>query len=302
MKKVVIAGGTGFVGSILAEHYVQKGYEVVVLSRRHHLDKDGIRFVQWDGKNYGSWNQELEATEILINMNGKSVDCRYNEGNKQEIYASRIDSTYILGQAIEVLDNPPKLWINSSSATIYRHAEDRQMDEATGELGTGFSVDVCKKWEQAFFETKTKGTRKVALRMAIVLGKHGGALQPLVQLTKLGLGGKQGNGEQFFSWVHEEDLLRAVDFIQENKEMEGPINIAAPAPVKNCLVMKMLRNATRIPVGLPAPKWLLEIGAVLIQTETELILKSRNVIPGKLTKMGFDFQFPTLELAIKDLV
>ena len=302
MRKIIIAGGSGFIGRKLCSHYLSKGFEVVVLTRKPSYEDVGVRFVHWNAKDLGTWQHELEGAELLINMNGRSVDCRYNEANKKQIYDSRIMSTAILGAAIQELSDPPAVWLNSSSATIYRHAEDRQMDEVNGEIGSGFSVDVCKKWEAAFFNAKTLKTRKVALRISIVLGNNGGALKPLVNLTRLGLGGHQGKGSQFFSWVHETDLIRAIDFIKETDSIEGPVNIAAPNPERNKKVMLLLRKSLGIPFGIPSPKWLLEIGALFINTETELILKSRNVIPSKLLDKGFVFEFNRLEKAFKSLV
>ena len=207
-----------------------------------------------------------------------------------------------MGKAVNNVLNPPLLWLNSSSATIYRHAEDRQMDEANGDIGTGFSVDVCKKWEEAFFDCKTRKTRKVALRSSIVLGKNGGALKPLINLSKLGFGGYQGNGEQYFSWVHEDDLIAAIDFVYNHKEIQGAVNIASPYPETNKKVMYLLRKSLNVPFGIPMPKFLLELGAFIINTETELILKSRNVIPGVLLDNGFVFKYPRLDQALEDLI
>jgi len=302
MEKIILAGGSGFIGEILSNHFLLKGKEVVVLTRKHKLNKGNLRYVKWDAKTLGAWKNELNKASLLINLNGKSVDCRYNDVNKQSIYDTRIDATYILGEAIKTLENPPSVWMNAASATIYRHSEDKKMDEFTGEIGTGFSVDVCEKWEYTFFKNKNNNVRKIALRIAIVLGKNGGALQPMIGLTKHGLGGKQGKGNQFFSWIHEEDLVRSIDFIYKNKNIHGVVNLAAPYPEKNKKVMQILREKLKIKFGFPSPKWLLEIGARIIKTETELILKSRNVIPGILLKDGFEFMYPTLEDGIASLV
>jgi len=302
MKKVVIAGGTGFLGKMLRAHFTQCNYQVVVLSRSTHRGADNISYVKWDGENLGKWKNEMEGAHALINLCGKSVDCRYTERNKKQIYDTRLKSTKILGKAIKDCENPPKVWINSSSATIYRHAEDRDMDEETGEIGTGFSVDVCQKWENTFFDSITPGTRKVALRIAIVLGKESGALQPLRNLATIGFGGRQGNGSQYFSWIHEKDFINSVNFIVENKELSGVYNVAAPNPVKNVQFMSILKKALKIPFGVPMHKWMLEMGALIIRTETELILKSRRVVPKKLIEEGYKFQFPNLEKALSNLV
>ena len=291
--KIVIAGGTGFVGQYLTKKFTASGYEVVVISRN---------------KNQASWDntflitEALENAAMLINLAGKSVDCRYNEKNKKEIYDSRIDTTKILGNAIGNCKNPPPIWINSSTATIYRHAEDRPMTESAGEIGTGFSVNVATNWEKAFFDFKLPQTRQVALRMAIVLGSSGGVIKPLKNLVRFGLGGKQGSGKQMFSWIHIEDLFRTIIFVQQHNEVSGVLNTAAPNPVSNKNLMQSLRKHMGVAFGLPAPVWLLKMGAVLIKTETELILKSRWVIPERLSAAGFQFQFPDMDIALKQIL
>lgn len=302
MKKIVIAGGTGFLGKMLSEHFANLNYEVVVLSRSEHKPAANISHVKWDGETLADWTNELEGAYALINLCGKSVDCRYTESNKSKIYDTRLNSTKILGKAVDACENPPKVWINSSSATIYRHAEDRDMDEETGEIGTGFSVDVCKKWESTFFDCASQGPRKVALRVAIVIGKDGGALQPLKSLTKIGFGGRQGSGDQYFSWIHEMDFINAVNFVLDNEELSGVYNVSSPNPVKNSQFMGALRKALKVPFGMPMPKWMLEMGALIIRTETELILKSRRVVPQKLLEKGYKFQFDNLENALANLV
>lgn len=302
MRKVIIAGGTGFLGKILTSHFVKIGVHVVVLTRQHQLDEELVRYVKWDGKSLGPWTDVLNEADALINLTGKSVDCRYTEQNKQLIYDSRLDATYVLGLALGRCQSPPKVWINAASATIYRHAEDREMDEETGELGTGFSVDVCKKWEQAFFESRTPGIRKVALRIAIALGRQGGALEPLKRLVKCGLGGSQGNGRQYFSWIHEDDFTRSVMWVIGNESANGIYNVSAPRPVPNSEFMSRLRSAMGGPLGLPSPRWMLSLGAMLIQTEPELILKSRRVVPRRLKQEGFEFRYSTVQEAIEDLV
>lgn len=302
MKKIIIAGGTGFLGECLSKYFLQKRYEVVILSRVKKPDQAPLYYQQWDGKTLGNWAKSLEDAEAVINLTGKSVDCRYTTRNKQLIYSSRLDATRVLGMAIAECEHPPKVWINAASATIYRHSLDKAMDETTGEIGEGFSVDVCEKWEQTFNDQQVPKTRKVILRIAIVLGYKSGALQPLRNLVRIGLGGKQGSGAQKFSWIHEQDFVKIVDFVIENEDIEGVYNVAAPNPVTNKELMQMLRNALKIRFGIPTPAWLLKIGAVLISTETELILKSRYVIPDKLLKRSYVFDYPKLEEAIEDLV
>jgi uncharacterized protein (TIGR01777 family) len=296
--KIILAGGSGFIGRFLEKRFTQDGHEVAVLTRNPKLKND----IYWDGETAGEWTEQLNGADILINMAGKSVDCRYTEANKKRIYDSRLKSTQILVEVIAALSNPPTIWLNSSTATIYRHAEDRPMDEDTGEIGSGFSVDVATKWEQTFFRQQLSDTRRVALRTAIVLGKDGGALVPLKRLVQFGLGGKQGDGNQMFSWIHEEDLYKAIAYCISNEDIQGSINISAPQPLNNKEVMKLLRKQLNIPFGLPSPKWLLKIGAVLIRTETELVLKSRWVLPSKLLASGYTFTYSGLDDALEDLI
>lgn len=301
-KKMVIAGGTGFIGQSTAKYFIEKGFHLIILSRRKQQNQENIRYVTWDGKTLGEWKDTLEGAEILINMAGRTVNCRYNEKNKQQIYDSRLYSTRILGEAVNQCKIPPKLWINAGSATIYRHALDRPMDEDTGEFGTGFSVDVCQKWEEAFHQIKTSSTRKVFLRIAMVLGKDGGVMTPMLNLVKWGLGGTQGKGNQYISWIHEQDFNRIVEWFMENPEKEGTFNCAAPNPVPNVDFMRTLRNVYKQPFGLPATRWMLELGAWCIGTETELIVKSRRVVPKKLLDAGFVFQYPQVKEAVINLI
>jgi uncharacterized protein (TIGR01777 family) len=291
--KVVIAGGTGFIGNYLAAGFRRMGYEVIIISR---------------GRNNLNWGSTikiggaLENAGLLINLAGRSVDCRYNEHNKKEILNSRVETTKILGDALLTCKNPPELWINSSTATIYRHAEDRPMTEDSGDIGSGFSVDVATRWEKTFFSVDLPATRKVALRMAIVLGKEGGVMKPFVNLVKCGLGGHQGNGRQMFSWIHIEDLFQICLFIKQHKGLEGVFNCSAPGPISNKRFMTALRQISGVKFGIPSPAWLLRIGARLIKTETELILKSRWVVPEKLLQSGYIFLYPSVDLAIQNII
>jgi len=289
MKKIVIAGGTGFLGSSLVDHWKDAEVQIFILTRRRCEDYGNVHYVKWDGKHLGYWTKVLEGADVLINLNGKSVDCRYTQDNKELIYDTRIDATYILGKAVEGCINPPKLWINAASATIYRHAEDKDMDEQAGEIGTGFSVDVCKKWEASFKSFQLKNTRQVIFRIGIVLGEKGGPLKPLLNLAKIGFGGRQGSGKQFFSWIHVNDFVRAFDFIISREDLDGTFNLTGPRPVRNYEMMHQIRRLANRRFGLPMPKWLLEIGAIFIRTETELILKSRRVVPRRLLEEGFEF-------------
>ncbi len=301
MSKIVIAGGTGFLGTCLINHYLKSDNQLIILTRGKTRVDGNVQYLNWDGKTVGPWTDGLEGADVVINLNGKSVDCRYNNKNKALIYSTRLDSTTALGKAIQQCKVPPKLWINSASATIYRHSLDKEMDEYSGEIGSGFSVDVCQKWEASFNQVETNHTRKVLMRTGIVLGKNGGPMKPLRMLAKLGFGGKQGLGTQYFSWLHEDDFMSIVDFIIANQNLSGVYNVTAPTPIPNHQFMSSLRAALKAPVGIPLPKWLLEVGASIIRTETELVLKSRRVIPSKLLEVGYKFRYDAIDLALNDL-
>lgn len=301
MKKLIIAAGTGFLGEVLVDHFKNKFDEIVILTRGKSQTIDGIKYVNWNAKTFSGWEKELENATVLLNLAGKSVDCRYTKKNKKEILWSRIDSTKILNKAVLNCKNPPKHWLNSSTATIYRFSLDKQMDEVGGEIGNDFSINVALSWEKAFFKTETPNTLKTTLRTSIVLGKNGGALIPLKTLAKIGFGGKQGKGNQFVSWIHEYDFANAVDFIIE-KEITGVINVVSPSPIRNVDFMQKLRKAVGFPFGIPLNKFFLEIGSFLIRTETELVLKSRNVIPKRLLENGFEFKFGEIDKAFRDLI
>lgn len=291
-KKIVIAGGTGFIGSYLAKRFEDDGFEVFIISRTS-------KHINWMESN--KIIEALNGAEILLNLTGKSVDCRYTYKNKWKILTSRTESTMHLHKLIEQCETPPKYWINSSTATIYRHAEDRAMDEINGEIGEGFSVHVAQNWENAFFSKELNKTRQIALRIAIVLG-DGGALKPLRSLTKIGLGGKQGNGMQMISWIHIEDLYRIIKHLTSIKDPEKIYNCSSPNPVNNETFMYLLRKKIGNSIGIPLSKRLLEIGAVIIRTQPELILKSRWVVPLRLLDSGFEFKFKTLSSALDDLI
>ncbi len=293
MKKIVIAGGTGFIGQYLRQKFMDQGYDVLTISR-------GRQHVNWEDTS--SMIAALEGAALLINLAGKSVDCRYTESNRSLILSSRVDTTRKLQQAVDQCGVPPKVWVNSSTATIYRHAEDRAMGEASGEIGTGFSVDVARAWEGAFFEKGDGNTRKVALRIAIVLGRGGGALEPMIKLVRFGLGGVQGSGRQMFSWLHIEDLFRIIEYVKSNEGLQGVYNCSAPNPVSNATFMQELRGILKPPFHLSSPKLLLQAGALLINTETELILKSRWVIPKGLLEAGFVFKYPIVHEALMQIL
>lgn len=309
-KKIVIAGGTGFLGRAMANHWAEDN-DVIILSRgssKKHKNTykqapmpPNVIIASWDAKTIGKWTKHLECADILINLAGKSVNCRYTERNKEEIMSSRVDATRVLGEAINQLKTPPKLWINSSSATIYRHAEDRAQNEYTGDIENDFSVQVCKAWEQAFSNSNVANTRKVVLRMAIVLGEDG-VFVPLKNMVKVGLGGMHGNGKQMFSWVHIEDIFSIVEWIYTREDISGVYNISAPNPIRNKVLMSTLRKQMKIPFGIPVHFCMLRFGAWLIGTEQELLLKSRWVLPTKLLEQGYQFRYPNIDGAIKSLL
>lgn len=307
--KIVVPGGSGQVGRILARWFQAKGHEVIVLARNP-LPAPW-RVVRWDGARRGAWASELEGSDVCINLAGRSVNCRYGERNRREIYDSRIDTTRLLSDVIASLEKPPGVWLNASTATIYRHALDRAMDEETGELGGNepgapetwnFSIRVAKGWEAAFFAREIRGVRKVAMRSAITMSPdRGGAFDVLLGLVRSGLGGTQGTGEQFVSWVHEFDFARAVEFLISS-ELCGVVNIASPNPVRNREFMRALREAWGARFGLPLSKWMIEAGAWLRRAESELVLKSRRVIPGRLSRAGFRFEYEQWPAAARDLI
>ena len=301
MKKLIIAAGTGFLGQVLVNHFQNKLEEIVILTRGKSQIINGIKYVNWNARTFSGWENELENATVLINLAGKSVDCRYTKENKKEILLSRIESTKILNKAVLNCKNPPKHWLNSSTATIYRFSLDKQMDEVDGEIGNDFSINVALSWEKAFFKTETPNTLKTALRTSIVLGKNGGAFIPLKNLAKTGFGGKQGSGNQFVSWIHEDDFANAAAFIIE-KEISGIINVVSPEPVQNTVFMQKLRKSVGFPFGIPLNKFFLEIGAFFIRTEPELIMKSRNVVPKRLLENGFQFKFGDIDTAFRNLL
>jgi uncharacterized protein (TIGR01777 family) len=305
--KIILAGGSGFLGSVLADFFAAKGMAVVILTRNAKARGGLIREVRWDGMRLGDWTQELEGARALINLAGISVNCRYHARNRKLMLDSRLNSTRVLGEAIVRCANPPPVWLNSSTATIYKHTFGPAWDEA-GEIGGCaeakdiFSVHVATEWERVFNEAKIPHTRKVALRSAMVLGHGSNSVLPnLLRLAKLGLGGSLAGGRQFVSWIHQEDFCRAVEWIIEHDHLRGPVNLAAPNPVPNAEFMSTIRKVCRVPFGLPASRWMLEMGAFFLHTETELVIKSRRVVPGRLLASGFAFRHPHLLSAIEHL-
>jgi len=313
-KKIIIAGGTGFIGQEMTRYFGKENTTIILTrglgnfkNNRNNYnilsadDLKNVKFVRWDGVNLGEWVKELENADLVINLAGQSVNCRYTHKNKKEIFDSRTNSVKAIGAAIQQSSRPTKLWINASSATIYRHATDKPQDEYTAEFHNDFSVQVCKLWEKTFYEQSLSSTRQVALRMAITLGP-GGVLIPYFNLLKFALGGKQGSGRQMFSWIHIKDTCRMIEWIERHSQIEGTFNCCSPNPVTNKEFMRLLRKATGHIFGLPAASWMLKLGAPIIGTETELVLKSRWVLPTKILQTGFEFKFPHLEKAFADII
>jgi uncharacterized protein len=307
-QRIILAGGSGFLGSVLAEYFAARGHQIIILTRNPGPRRDLARQTAWDGQTLGEWAGELEGARALINLAGVSVNCRYHRRHRQVILDSRLNSTRILGQAIARCAHPPPVWLNSSTATIYKHTFGPGWDES-GEIGGCaeakdiFSVEVATQWERVFNEAGTPLTRKVALRSAMVLGHACNSVLPaMLRLARLGWGGSMAGGRQFVSWIHHEDYGRAVEWLLENEHVRGAVNLASPHPVTNAEFMRTVRQVCRVPFGLPAPLWMLEIGAFFLRTETELILKSRRVVPGRLLGEGFEFRYPLLRPAVEQLL
>jgi uncharacterized protein len=308
--KLVIPGGSGQVGTILARAFSRDGHEVVVLSRQP--QSAPWRTVSWDGRSLGGWADELEGANVVVNLAGRTVNCRYHAANRAEIVQSRVDSTRVVGAAIAQATRPPSVWLQASTATIYAHRFDAPNDEEHGIIGGSepgapetwrFSTDVAKTWEGTLDEASTPHTRKVKLRSAMIMSPDpGGVLDTLLGLARRGLGGRLGDGRQYMSWIHHQDFVRSLYWLIEHPEVDGAVNLAAPHPLPQAEFMRMLRRAAGIPFGLPATTWMLELGAWLLRTETELVLKSRRVVPGRLLEAGFLFEYPDWADAADDLV
>lgn len=305
--RVVLAGGSGQIGQTLAPAFAADGHEVVILSR-----DPGPGAVEWDAKTVGPWAREIDGADVVINLAGRSVDCRYNEANRRAIMESRVDSTTALGNAIAQAERPPPVWLQSSTATIYSHRYDAPNDEATGILGGDehdvpdtwrFSIGVAKAWEEAALPFESERTRVVLLRSAMVMAPNrGGIFDVLLGLVRRRLAGPVAGGRQYMSWVHHEDFTRALRWLIEHDDVRGPVNIAAPNPLPQADFMRALRSAAGVRVGLPATRWMAAIGAFAMRTETELVFKSRRVVPGRLLEEGFTFGHPTWPEAARDLV
>jgi len=310
--RILIPGGSGQVGQILARHLSSAGHVVTVLSRKPNFTETAWQTLPWDGLNLGPWTAQLNRADAIIHLSGRSVNTRYTARHRREILDSRILSTRLIGRAIAQSPTPPAVWLNASTATIYRHALDRNQDELTGEQGGqepfvprswAFGVDVGRKWEQALFDAPTSGTRRIALRTSLIMSPdRGGIFEVLSKLVRRNLGGTQGSGNQYISWMHDQDYARAIDLLLVTPTISGPVNLTAPHPITNLAFMRDLRRAWGKRFGLPASRWMLSIGAFFLRTETELILKSRRVAPRILLEHGFTFHHPTWPEAAQDLV
>ncbi|MBX9691707.1 MAG: TIGR01777 family oxidoreductase [Cyanobacteria bacterium] len=314
--KIVIPGGSGHIGQLLARGFVDRGAEVVVVGRgsssqAKDQNNGSLRFCSWDGRNQGDWSQHVDGADLVINLAGRSVNCRYNAENRKIITESRVHSAQAVAAAIAAAKNPPAVWMQMSTATLYEHRFDQPNDEYTGIIGGAdpkvpdtwkFSIDVVKAWEKVVDEADLPGTRKVKMRTSILMSPDpGGPFEVLLRLVRLGLGGTCGSGKQYISWMHDQDFWRSVLFVLENKDLDGAINFAAPNPLPNAQFMAALRKAWGAGIGLPSTEWMLELGALVLQSETELILKSRRVVPARLLEHGFKFDFPEWPQAASDL-
>jgi len=308
--KILIPGGSGHVGTLLSRAFHERGDEVVVLSRTA-TDALPWRVVKWDGEKLEAWADEFEGADAVINLAGRSVNCRYTPENRRIITDSRVNSTRVVGQAIAQTNNAPRVWLQASTATLYAHRFDAPNDEATGIIGGSepdapdtwrFSIDVVKKWERELNAAATPNTRKVLMRSAIVMTPYaGGPFDMLLRLVRFRLGGQFGDGKEFVSWIHDRDFVRSVDWLLQHDELDGPVNLAAPNPLTNAEFMREIRKAWGISFGLPASEWMLELGAFVLRSETELMLKSRRVVPARLLESGFAFQFSSWTEAAQDL-
>ncbi len=310
-QRIVIPGGSGQLGHVLARHFHEQGHCVTTIAR--HAQPAEWKSLTWDAASFGPWTEAIDGADVVINLAGRSVNCRYTEANRRDIKNSRTITTGLVGQAIAASRTPPPLWLNASTCTIYRHSLDRAMDEATGEVGGNepgaprkwnFSIEVATSWERALFAAETPHTRRVALRSSMVMSPDpGGVFDRLLRLVQFGLGGTAGPGNQFVSWIHHYDFIRAIEHIIGESALQGPVNVCSPCPVPNRLFMRCLRQAwCTTYLGLPAPKWALELGAIAMGTETELLLKSRRVVPRRLVDSGFEFHFPNWRGASQSLV
>ena len=301
-NRIIIAGGSGFFGRALAATLTQRGHETVILTRNPEAYKGAGRAVEWDGKTLDeSWTAELEGARALINLTGKNVNCRQNRRNREAILQSRVDSVRVLGEALRLVYRPPEVWVQAGSLAIYGDAGDRICDEA-GFIPDEYPTDVCRAWEEALGEAIRPEMRWVVLRIGFVLGNAGGALPTLARLTKLGLGGRIGTGQQWISWIHLTDMLRLFVEAIENDHVQGICNATGLQPVTNTEFMAAFRKALGAPVGIPAPAWLMRLVAPLINADPDLALNGRRGLPCRIHGIGFGFRHHNLDTALEDLL
>ncbi|HZY46139.1 MAG TPA: TIGR01777 family oxidoreductase [Anaerolineae bacterium] len=300
IKRIVIPGGSGFLGQALIDHWAARDYEIVVLTRSSTATNSQARFIQWDGKTLGDWSAWLEGAEAIINLTGKSVNCRYTPKNRNEIIASRVNSVNAIGQAIQRCTQPPNVWIQASSLAIYGDAGDRICDESAP-YGQGFPVETCIVWEQALAALSLAHIRTVALRIGFALNRSGGAFGPLKNLAKFFMGGTAGSGKQYVSWIHINDLNRMFDWCLERDDLSGVFNATSPRPMTNAEFMRAIRHVLHRPWSPPIPSWAVQFGSIILRTEAELVLRGRRCIPKRFSDLDFKFEFPELIPALQNL-
>lgn len=299
--RIVLAGGSGFLGRELQRELVGKEYEVVILTRSADATVEGVRHLNWDGRTLGHWVAELDGAKAVVNLTGKSVNCRYTSENLREINESRVTSVRVVDEAILRCARPPAALVQAASLAIYGDAGDRWCDE-NAKPGKGIPVDTCQLWEGVFNAGRTPRTRRVLLRIGFVLGRDGGALATLSKLARCFLGGSVGNGRQYISWLHIADMTRIFRWAIENDEASGVFNAAGPNPVTNAGFMRELRRAVHRPWSPPTPAWAVHLGSWLMRTEPCLALTGRRCIPKRLLDMRFDFKFPDLRQALSEIL
>jgi len=296
-NKLIIAGGTGYLGQTVIDFF-KNDYDIVIITRKDTKSIKNINYINWND----DWQRLIDSDTIIINLAGKSINCLFTNSNKKELINSRIIATKAINKAIINAKTPPKLFINASGISIYKSNIDKRQDEINFEYGNGFLSELSKQWENEFYKTKTPKTRKVAVRLAPVLGKESHAIKPLKKIISLGLGGKQGNGKQYFSWIHQIDFVRAINYVIKNENLDGSLNLTSPKAITNLEFMQTFRKTMQIKIGVPTPSFLLHLSKYLNKVEPELILDSVNIYPKKLIDHGFIFEYNTIEKALKDIL
>jgi uncharacterized protein (TIGR01777 family) len=299
--KLIIAGGSGLIGKALVSHFKDKTDEIVVLTRSESSNTDSHRKVKWDAKSGGDWQREFDNCDVLINLTGKSIQCRFTDKNRVLLYSSRIDSTKILSETISQASAQPKVWLNASGSAYYP-ASEQAYSEDDIQSPIDFLGRLCFDWESELMKDKNISSRRVAMRISPVLDSNEGALMPAKMAAKFGAGGAQGSGRQFVSWIHIKDIVRAIEFIINDSSLQGPVNLCSPSAIRNKEYMKAVRSAVGMPIGLPAPRFLIKLTAPIIGVEPILALESKHIIPKRLSEAGFKFKFPEIDAALLDLL